>query len=391
MKKYFPTRLIFVAAVFALICWSNMTANADTTFTAALDGAQQFSATSSTATGTATIVLNAAEDRIYVSLNFSGLTSNHLAIHIHGGAAGANGPVIFGFSPYTGGTSGTYNRNYALSAAQVTELKAERLYINIHTSQLPDGELRGQILPVCTPPPASLINWYKTEKIIESPSFGDCTNDVAATPTGNPSVTTNSVTVNFANVTAAGNTVATALSPASSGALTTGFAVSPFSTAYDVRTSAAFSGNVEVCFTLPNVNDQSVFNKLRLMHNEGGALINRTTATNFAARRICATVTSLSPFAVAEAASTAALVTVGGRITTADGRGIKNVLVSMTDIAGNTRIVQTSAFGYYRFANVPAGDVYIFGVSAKRFSFGNSIQVRNIAAETDDVNFVADN
>lgn len=88
--------------------------------------------------------------------------------------------------------------------------------------------------------------------------------------------------------------------------------------------------------------------------------------------------------------TTAASVTIGGRVLTSEGRGIRNVRVTMTDMNGGTRTVLTGTFGYYRFAEVSAGETYIFSIFAKRFVFSLNTQVRSITADTDDINFIAD-
>lgn len=87
--------------------------------------------------------------------------------------------------------------------------------------------------------------------------------------------------------------------------------------------------------------------------------------------------------------TTAATVAVSGRVMTASGRGIRNVLVTMTDESGNVRTAITTSFGFYRFIDVPAGGTYIFSVRGKRFAFGNNTQVQSIVEDTDDINFVA--
>lgn len=91
------------------------------------------------------------------------------------------------------------------------------------------------------------------------------------------------------------------------------------------------------------------------------------------------------------AAPTGAEVTVGGRILTNDGRGIRSVYVSMTDSAGEIQTALSNSFGYYRFSNVPAGGTYIFTVSAKRFQFSQTVQVRFVKEDTGDIDFVAVN
>ncbi|MGI8640757.1 MAG: carboxypeptidase regulatory-like domain-containing protein, partial [Pyrinomonadaceae bacterium] len=88
---------------------------------------------------------------------------------------------------------------------------------------------------------------------------------------------------------------------------------------------------------------------------------------------------------------TTASVSVAGRVVTQTGRGIRNVIITMTNSNGNTRTATTSSFGYYRFADVAAGESYTFEVRAKRYRFTESAQVRNITGDIDDVIFVADN
>ncbi len=88
---------------------------------------------------------------------------------------------------------------------------------------------------------------------------------------------------------------------------------------------------------------------------------------------------------------TAAAVTVSGRVTTESGRGIRNVRITITGADGEARTVLSGAFGYFRFNDVPAGETYIFNVSAKRFHFSQATQIRTILEEIDDIVFVADN
>jgi len=86
--------------------------------------------------------------------------------------------------------------------------------------------------------------------------------------------------------------------------------------------------------------------------------------------------------------TTAATVSVSGRVVTAQGRGIRNVVITMMDSSGNTRTAISTAFGYYRFEEVEAGQVYIFTARGKRFSFEQNTQVHTILEEINDINFV---
>ena len=124
-------------------------AYAERRFQATLTGAQQAPVVASTGTGIGTVVLNTAETQITVNLTFSGLTSNANAAHIHGAAAvGSNAGVLFDFSAVTpAATSGTIPaQTFAITAGQVTQLKAGQFYFNIHTTNHGGGEIRGQIL-----------------------------------------------------------------------------------------------------------------------------------------------------------------------------------------------------------------------------------------------------
>jgi hypothetical protein len=88
-------------------------------------------------------------------------------------------------------------------------------------------------------------------------------------------------------------------------------------------------------------------------------------------------------------APTASTVVVGGRILTASGLGIRNVQVTITFPTGETRTTLSSSFGYYRFADIPSGDIYVISVAAKKYSFSNPTQVRTVQDDLQDVDFVS--
>lgn len=196
----------------------------------------------------------------------------------------------------------------------------------------------------------------------------------------------------FANVTTAGNTTAQTIDPAAQPlTVPTGFQLQNNAVGYNISTTAAFTGSVNVCLTAPSVQNQILFNSLILYHGEGSNWVDRTTSRDYRKRQVCGTVSTLSPFALGRPnVVTAAGVMVSGRVTTAEGKAIRGALVTMTDAQGNTRTSITGLTGYYRFADVTVGATYIFSVSAKRYSFSQQTQVRNILSETDDIDFTAD-
>jgi aldose sugar dehydrogenase len=110
-------------------------------FVATLTGAQEVPPTNSTATGTATVLLSPDEKSARVSLNFSGLSSAQTAAHIHGPAApGVSAPVLF---PLPNGN--LTDVLISLTPADVTNLKNGQLYINVHSANFVNGEIRGQL------------------------------------------------------------------------------------------------------------------------------------------------------------------------------------------------------------------------------------------------------
>jgi hypothetical protein len=125
---------------------------------------------------------------------------------------------------------------------------------------------------------------------------------------------------------------------------------------------------------------------LRRSGYPGGSLVDTDTGSDFAA-------TAANPCTIGTvmAAPTAASVTVTGRVISANGRGIRNVLVTMVDASGESRTVVTSILGYFRFTDVPAGQTYTLSAFAKRYTFSRQSQALSIFEDTTDVIFVAEN
>ena len=66
------------------------------------------------------------------------------AAHIHAGAAGTNGPVVVGLM-MKGDNEWIVPAETILTDAQMTELKAGRMYVNVHSDAHKDGEIRAQL------------------------------------------------------------------------------------------------------------------------------------------------------------------------------------------------------------------------------------------------------
>ncbi|MBS1794877.1 MAG: PKD domain-containing protein [Acidobacteria bacterium] len=87
---------------------------------------------------------------------------------------------------------------------------------------------------------------------------------------------------------------------------------------------------------------------------------------------------------------TAAGVAVGGRVTTANGTGIRNVSVMITG-GGLTepRYARTGSFGNYSFGDLPAGETYVVSVVSKKYSFPTPSRVISVQDNVADADFTA--
>lgn len=113
-----------------------------TTFKAVINGASETPPNASTATGTATLTYNTDTKMFSIVVNFSGITAT--ASHIHKGASGVPGNVIFGFTPPI--TSPINYTSAVLDSTQNADLNSNLYYVNIHSTEFPGGEIRGQLL-----------------------------------------------------------------------------------------------------------------------------------------------------------------------------------------------------------------------------------------------------
>ena len=96
--------------------------------------------------------------------------------------------------------------------------------------------------------------------------------------------------------------------------------------------------------------------------------------------------TQVLPLQIAFAPS-AANVSISGKVLTANGASLTNAMVILTDQDGNSRTTKTSAFGYFRFDEVEAGQIYIISVNSKRYQF--TPQIISVNEEITELNLTA--
>jgi hypothetical protein len=154
-------------------------AHAVQVYQAVLAGSNEVPPNGSAGFGIATATISDALDFITITANFSGLGANTVAAHIHCcGPAGSNAgvaietPSLPGFP--LGVQAGNFSNGFSLLDANnynppfvaanggtaagardalLAGLASGRSYFNIHTTQFPGGEIRGQFAAV--PEPAS--------------------------------------------------------------------------------------------------------------------------------------------------------------------------------------------------------------------------------------------
>jgi hypothetical protein len=109
---------------------------------ASLSATQEVPPTSSSASGSGTLIVNPATRAASGAITVNGLTAT--AAHIHQGATGVNGPIIV---PLTSAGGGVFNvpSGTVLTAEQLQAYKQGNLYYNAHSVAFPNGEIRGQI------------------------------------------------------------------------------------------------------------------------------------------------------------------------------------------------------------------------------------------------------
>lgn len=103
--------------------------------------------TTSAISGTGSVAAELTGNALTVAVRFDGLSSGVTAAHVHNAPVARRGGVAFAID--VGGTTGTAGEivdTVTLTDDQLTELRGERYYVQIHTENNPGGELRGWLL-----------------------------------------------------------------------------------------------------------------------------------------------------------------------------------------------------------------------------------------------------
>ena len=130
------------------------------TFTAALHGGNEVPGVSTGSAGTATVTWDVATKTGTYRVDVFNMPVGTTASHIHVGAPDVSGPVVINFTVPAGGISNDYGLTGTFACSDLVPrapqginscedfeqaLRMENTYVNVHTTNNPSGEIRGQL------------------------------------------------------------------------------------------------------------------------------------------------------------------------------------------------------------------------------------------------------
>ncbi len=140
-----------IASLLILAMWA-VPASADDTFIAVLNSGQEIQdpKPDSNALGNALMTFQKSTGLLCYSISFTSLGTMEIAAHFHAPAtAGVNASVLFsitpGPSPVGSPKTGCVG---PLSKQEQKDLRGGLFYINVHSTDFPAGEIRGQVLRI---------------------------------------------------------------------------------------------------------------------------------------------------------------------------------------------------------------------------------------------------
>lgn len=130
------------------------------TLTTTMNGGEETPVLNTGMVGTAEVSVDVANREVAVTLKVFNVPTATTAGHIHVGAAGIAGPVVLNFPSAVVGRTGDFAMTFRLGERDFVARPAQGIntlddmlqaivngnsYVNIHTTQNPGGEIRGQL------------------------------------------------------------------------------------------------------------------------------------------------------------------------------------------------------------------------------------------------------
>ena len=126
-------------------------------YSAMLSGSQEATPNLSTGMGSVMGTYDETSGGLTWTLNWSDLMVPATAAHFHIAPPGVAGPVTVTIPSVAGSMSGTVSSSTTITALQAASLLAGNWYVNIHSSQFPAGEIRGQVAINSVPEPTTVL------------------------------------------------------------------------------------------------------------------------------------------------------------------------------------------------------------------------------------------
>ncbi len=121
------------------------TARTQLAFEVWLDGAQQTPPITTMAQGVGKFWLSASVDTLWWDIYAEGLSSTITGVHLHRGTVGVSGDVLLDLSASVQQNGWIRGSSTSVSSALIEALLSGQVYVNIHTANNPNGEIRGQV------------------------------------------------------------------------------------------------------------------------------------------------------------------------------------------------------------------------------------------------------
>jgi Lamin Tail Domain/Putative Ig domain/Carboxypeptidase regulatory-like domain/Domain of unknown function (DUF4214) len=205
-------------------------------------------------------------------------------------------------------------------------------------------------------------------------------------PGSNVNVQVGDASVTFSTVTGGGTTTATPIDPSTAGTPPVGNTL--IGPAFDISTTATVTAPINVCISVPYITDAAAFDKLKILHLEGGTLVDHTTGKDSAQKIVCGSLPSLSPVVVALGNSpTAADSTLTGKVVNTNGDPVAGVTVTLAG-AGSARAI-TDHNGLYSFVNLQTGGFYSVTPELANHSFTPATRAMSLLGSRTDALFTA--
>jgi hypothetical protein len=125
-----------------------------------MNGGEEVPVISTGMVGTAEVSVDIANREVVVNLSVFNTPTATTAGHIHAGPAGIGGPVVLNFPASIVGRTGDFAMSFRLGQRDFVARPAQGIntmddiiqaivngnsYVNVHTTQNPGGEIRGQL------------------------------------------------------------------------------------------------------------------------------------------------------------------------------------------------------------------------------------------------------